>query len=98
MIDPASPVPQIDATLDAELRDALVTQKSFSAGLEVLTRYRDAGFLPIQLYPLLEHMRHGAGEEAEDAILLAMDIVIGFCHPSMRLWPKQDSLDAQKHI
>jgi len=76
---------------ELELQDALFEAASVDLEhlLDVLKDFQAVGGSRDDAYRALESIRERADEEVEDVILEGMDIVVGFCAPSARIWPDE---------
>ncbi|KUZ63925.1 hypothetical protein WI38_32620 [Burkholderia ubonensis] len=77
---------EIDVVLDRELRDVLEKSANLDVLRTILVKYREKGFDSESANELLAAMRNDMDEDIEERILELMDIVSGFCAPSMRVW------------
>lgn len=74
-----------------ELLSELYDGKSGKIRLETLRKYKRLGMSKETMYTVLnslrEEMREKGDEKTEDIIMEAMDLVVGYCNPKIKLFP-----------
>ena len=75
----------------AELMSELCDGENGKIKLETLRKYKSLGMNKEAMYTVLdslrEEMRKKGDEKTEDIIMEAMDLVVGYCNPKLKLFP-----------
>jgi hypothetical protein len=86
------------ANAKARLLAALDTPQPFDALREVALELRTGGMSRDEMYALFEGIRSLASAashgDREDAVLDAMDLIVGYCPPDIAIFPPDDSLES----
>lgn len=79
-----------NAILKECLMKSIQEEHSLEDRLKLLKAYKSAGGRQKTAYEILEEIRsvfmESGEEEKEDCVLELMDIAVGYCHPTKKIW------------